>query len=586
MPTEQSKKDLNDAQLSQLRKIVLGQKNEQVTSALKINAREIVGEVFAEAMHDRQSKDNSVNNVLLPLVESSVEKSIANQNEKMVGALYPIVGRLVRKSVTAFLNEFLEKTNELIESSFTLKGLKWRIRAWQSGVKFSEYVASQTFVFRVEQVLLIQNDAGLLLRSVSQEQQDSADADMVSGMLTAINDFVADSFNSQTEATEQGINIVKTDDFNLIVKRGPQAMLVAAVTGNMPQSLLNKLQVTLEYIHRIYANDLLSFNGNVDVFEPVEQQLRECLITEVKPEAKKNKNKPWLAWLLVFAIFASLMAYIYVWWQQEALMSDVNELQEPPGILITKIVKNGLRKVELQVLRDPSTVSIQSWLIQFNLDINNLIITENHFFSLESPLVQQRLNRLLKQYPEVTVDWQGSVPRLQGQLSNARRASLGTALASLPGLANEDDLLANVSILELDSRAEDSPEILKALLELNAAKVDRTELEFQPSQSDLSELNKEQLKVLAYNFQKVVDLATKQKLSIGLIIMGASDPIGNKSFNQRLSKARAEAAKTGLIELGIEPSYLNAIGLGVVESNTTGKGARKVLFNVIYFDTD
>jgi outer membrane protein OmpA-like peptidoglycan-associated protein len=586
MPQEKSKQDLNDAQLSQLRKIVLGQQNEHVSSALKQNAREIVGEVFSEAMHDRQSKDNSVNNVLLPLVESSVEKSIANQNEKMVGALYPIVGRLVRKSVTAFLNEFLEKTNELIESSFTLKGLKWRIRAWQSGVKFSEYVASQTFVFRVEQVLLIQNEAGLLLRSVSRDQQDSADADMVSGMLTAINDFVADSFNSQTESTEQGINIVKTDDFNLVVKRGPRAMLVAAVTGNMPQSLLNKLQVTLEYIHRIYTNELLHFSGDVEIFEPVEQQLRECLITEIKPSADNTRKKPWLAWLLVFALIGCLLVYGYVWWQQDRLMSEVKQLQEPTGVLITKVVKSGWSKVELEVLRDPSTPEIQTWLTQSSLNTENLIITEKHFFSVELPLVKKRLNHLLKQYPGVTAEWQGTVPRLQGKITSTRRLSLGTALASLPGLNNAGDLLANVSIIELDNRTEDSPEILKALLELNAAKVDRTELEFEQSQSELSELSKEQLKVLAYNFQKVVDLATKQQLSIGLIIMGASDPIGNKGFNQRLSKERAEAAKTGLVELGIEPGYLNAIGLGVVESSTTGKGARKVLFNVIYFDTE
>jgi outer membrane protein OmpA-like peptidoglycan-associated protein len=586
MPTEQSKQDLNDAQLSQLRKIVLGQQNEQITSALKLNAREIVGEVFSEAMHDRQSKDSSVDNVLLPLVESSVEKSISNHNEKMVSALYPIVGRLVRKSVTAFLNEFIEKTNELIESSFTLKGLKWRVRAWQSGVKFSEYVASQTFVFRVEQVLLIHNEAGILLRSVSQDQHDSADADMVSGMLTAINDFVADSFKSRTEATDQGINIVKTDDFNLIVKRGPHAMLVAAVTGNMPQSLLNKLQLTVEYIHRIYANELLNFKGNADVFEAVEQQLRECLISEIKPEVRNRNKKPWLAWLLLIVMFASLLAYSVIWWQQDSLMADVSNLQEPAGILITKIVKNGWHNVEIEILRDPSSIDIQSWLSETDLNLDSLIMTERHFFSLERPLVEKRLSKLLKQYPGVEVEWQGNVPSLQGQISNARRISLGTALAALPGLTDQQDLLANVSILELDNRDEDSPEILKALLELNAAKVDGTELEFEQAQSELPEKSKEQLKMLAYNFQKVVNLATKQNLSVGLIIMGASDPIGNKGFNQRLSKERAETAKRGLVELGIEPSYLNAIGLGVVESNTSGKGALKVLFNVIYFYTD
>jgi hypothetical protein len=41
--------------------------------------------------------------------------------------------------------------------------------------------------------------------------------------------------------------------------------------------------------------------------------------------------------------------------------------------------------------------------------------------------------------------------------------------------------------------------------------------------------------------------------------------------------------KTKLQELGIEDSRLNAIGLGTIDLPSTDEGARKVLFNVIYF---
>jgi outer membrane protein OmpA-like peptidoglycan-associated protein len=66
--------------------------------------------------------------------------------------------------------------------------------------------------------------------------------------------------------------------------------------------------------------------------------------------------------------------------------------------------------------------------------------------------------------------------------------------------------------------------------------------------------------------------------------MGASDATGSSVFNKALSQKRADEVKNKLQELGIDKNRLNAIGLGVIELKTSGDGARKVLFNVIYFD--
>ena len=48
------------AQMKKLRELLLGENNQLITQTIKDNAREIVGEVFTEAMHDRQSLDGSV----------------------------------------------------------------------------------------------------------------------------------------------------------------------------------------------------------------------------------------------------------------------------------------------------------------------------------------------------------------------------------------------------------------------------------------------------------------------------------------------------------------------------------------------
>jgi hypothetical protein len=100
-----------EQQMRILRELLLGEHGQHLKQALKDNAREVVSEVFSEALYDRQKLDGSVHKVILPLVEKSVEHSVANHSEQMVGALYPLVGSLVRKSLTAFITDLLEKTN-------------------------------------------------------------------------------------------------------------------------------------------------------------------------------------------------------------------------------------------------------------------------------------------------------------------------------------------------------------------------------------------------------------------------------------------------------------------------------------------
>ena len=162
MPTDAATDHADsEQQLEKIRTLLLGKENSKVTASIKKDARSLVADVITEALHDRQKKDNSVNKVLQPFVEESVKQSVAHNSEQLVSALYPLVGSLVRKSVAAFLSDFMEKTNQLLENSLTIKGLKWRFKARQSGISYAQYAASQTFVYRVEHVFLIHRESGL-----------------------------------------------------------------------------------------------------------------------------------------------------------------------------------------------------------------------------------------------------------------------------------------------------------------------------------------------------------------------------------------------------------------------------------------
>ncbi len=575
-----------EQQMQALRELVLGKDGQYVKQHMHSHARELVGSVVVEALKDRQKSDDALEQVLVPTVEKSVESSVKNHSDQFIGHLYPLVGRLVRKSVTAFLSEFLEKTNQLLEHSLTPKGISWRIKAWHAGVSFSQYVASKTFAFRVEQVLLIHRDAGILLNSVANDENQATDADLVSGMLTAINDFVSDSFTSDSAENEQHLAVVKTDDFTLVIERGPQLMLVAAVTGNIPQDISTKFQITNEKIHSLYNKEIADFQGDTAPFDETEGLLRACLLSELKPEHEEQRKKPVLALFFILLLLILAGFYGYQRHKQNQLSDLVSTLNDEPGILITELETQGLSRVYAEVLRDPQAQVIDNWLSTNQIASENVAIFERQYLSLEPQIVKKRLEGVLEKYPQLSLNWEKDLPILKGTLANIQKLELTTELMTIPGLQNISDIVEPVLVEELDTLEDDNPEILNALFEINTAKIERTQIEFELGKDILTHESKRQLDALANYLRSAITLSKKLKLNVGLIIMGASDSSGSAQFNQALSRKRAEVTQQYLSSIGIDPGYLNAIGLGVVEIKATGDSARKVIFNVVKFKTE
>ena len=324
--------EFTDNSLEKVRELLIGRDDKFVREKLDHDAKGFVSNVVSEALLERESKDGSVNKVLVPLVEKSLNRSIEANSEKIVGTLYPLVGALVRKAVSAFLVEFVERTNALIENSLSPKSISWRFKAWQSGIKYSEYVAAQIYQYQVQQLLVIHRETGTLLHSISADPEKEKDADLISSMLVAINDFVADAFGVSSNEPENELGEIKTEDFTLLIKIGPQALLVAAVTGSIPPEVRGKLQQALEDFHRFYQQPLINYEGDNAAFDGCETILADCLVSEKKEgEGKKSKRLVGAALLLV--VFIALCTLSFLRLSLSILKGDLHELSPPPGVL-------------------------------------------------------------------------------------------------------------------------------------------------------------------------------------------------------------------------------------------------------------
>ncbi|MHC6648389.1 OmpA family protein [Alteromonas sp. HB246098] len=574
--------ELPDNSLEKVRELLIGRDDKFVQQKLDRDAKGFVSNVVSEALFERETKDGSVNKVLVPLVEKSLHRSIEANSEKIVGTLYPLVGTLVRKAVSSFLVEFVERTNALIENSFSPKSISWRFKAWQSGVKYSEYVASQIYQYQVQQLLVIHRETGTLLHSISSDPDKEKDADLISSMLVAINDFVADAFGVTATESDNELGEIKTEDFTLLIKIGPQALLVAAVTGSIPPEVRGKLQQALEDFHQFYQQPLVNYEGDNAPFDGCETILADCLVSERKEgEGKKSKRLIGAAVLLV--IFTALAVLSFMRLSLSILKSELHELTPPPGIIVTDTyISNGI--VHTKVLRDPISTSIDQWFSDNGIDAEKVTVIEEPFVSLKPSVVERKLETLVNQYllnelESITIEKEENRRFLiSGAVYNTTAIDLTQQISAIPGISavSVDTTALNVKpAYNVDDAA-----LQKATLNRLVNKVSSQNVLFATNQEALSEVQLAKLETLANDIKQLLMLADKTNTVVSIIVMGASDNSGSSARNRALSQKRAENVVNSLISLGVESDILIPVSLGELPLQKASMG-RSVMLNVL-----
>ena len=574
--------EFTDNSLEKVRELLIGRDDKFVREKLDHDAKGFVSNVVSEALLERESKDGSVNKVLVPLVEKSLHRSIEANSEKIVGTLYPLVGTLVRKAVSSFLIEFVERTNALIENSLSPKSISWRFKAWQSGVKYSEYVASQIYQYQVQQLLVIHRETGTLLHSISADPAKEKDADLISSMLVAINDFVADAFGVDTNESENELGEIKTEDFTLLIKIGPQALLVAAVTGSIPPEVRGKLQQALEDFHRFYQQPLINYEGDSAAFDGCETILADCLVSEKKEgEGKKSKRLVGAAVLLIVVIVLGILSFMRL--SLSILKSDLHELPSPPGVIVTDAyISNG--KVHVKILRDPAADNIERWLKDSDIDLSRLVVSEEPFVSLKTSMVERKLEKLIRDYPlseheTISLDKQNDNKWIVlGDVFASTAINLTQKINNLPGISS---LELDTSPLNIKAEYEiDNAALQKVALTRLVNKVSSQSVLFATNQDALSEVQLANLEILANDVKQLLSVANKTNTIVSIVVMGASDNSGSSARNRELSQKRAENVVNALISLGVESSILIPVSLGELPLQNPSMG-RSVMLNVL-----
>ncbi len=305
-----------------------------------------LSEVLPDAIVLRARRDPALRQALQPLIEDALASSVRRDPRIIATALFPAIGNAIRRAVGAALQEMLESLNQIIETGLTLRSIGWRIEALRTGKSYGEIALLRSLLYRVEQVYLIQNETGLLLQHVMCDAAVVKDPDMISGMLTAIQNFVQDSFG----AAENTLETVRVGEFSVWIQHGPQALLAAVIRGTPPVRIRGAFSSALDTIHREWGAGLTSNSSDEAFLEGTRRVLETCLLGQSPPGRRASRWPLYLAGCLMalaLGIWAGITIRASLQWQ-----AYLAALAEEPGIVVTHQERRG-RQFSISGLRDP-----------------------------------------------------------------------------------------------------------------------------------------------------------------------------------------------------------------------------------------
>jgi hypothetical protein len=137
--------------------------------------------------------------------------------------------------------------------------------------------------YSIEEVFLVDN-AGVLLVHLSRGESKAIDAKLVSGMLTAVQEFVRDSFRpnhdvDDTKIAEGALGKLEYGDFKIVIERGQYTFLSAVISGYDNKRLRSRIRGVVEEFETKYSTVLADWDGDMARFDGAEKIVGTLLKT-------------------------------------------------------------------------------------------------------------------------------------------------------------------------------------------------------------------------------------------------------------------------------------------------------------------
>ncbi|MDR2160620.1 MAG: hypothetical protein LBO77_00520 [Desulfovibrio sp.] len=511
---------------------------------------EQVSSVIAEALLLRSRQDDRLSIALEPLVDSIVRDALRANPEAFSSALFPLMGPSIRKSIAESFRSMLENFSKSMEMSFSCKGLRWRFEALRTGKPFGEVVLLHTLIYRVEEVFFIHSATGIDLMHVVNEGVDSQDANMVSAMLTAVQDFVNDSL---ANGKAGDLETLQHGEYTILLERGPAAYLACLVRGTPPANFREQIRSCLEHLLMEYYLPLSRFDGDTSLFAGSRVRLERLLASRYVDE-----GQPLPLWIkiLLAGFCLGLLGGSGIWkWMdyraQEQLREEERErhglrqgryasiglLRGEAGLSILHVEPDENGPWEVFCLKDPLARDPLEVLREHDIDPSAFLFRITPYVSYEPDIVRQRVQKAILPPETVSMEFSDAgVLSLSGTAPMEWTLSARQTALALPGVRKVDT----------GGLADPRTTQLMSMIKL----VEGTVVEF-PSGKDIPvHEDMPKLTLAVETLVKLESLAARMGMAASLTVFGHADATGTDKRNYEISQARTKTIAAMLYARG------------------------------------
>ncbi len=279
-----------------------------------------------------------VSEAMAPFVVQTIRYELRNSQDELVDVLYPITGRMVRSYVATAMKDLVRDLGRRVERN----GMMLRIRSLFSGKSVAELAIVESQHLKVEEIFLIKRGSGqLVARWPAGRQLSNSDIHM-SGVLSAINDFASQTFQSDGG----NLRTFELDDFTVYLRASPVYLVAAKCRGLAPSgvaaifdeeflNLLDRVSVK-DTTENTGAETEISARNLAPLAGDVEQKTAAIYARNERAGLAFSPLKA-LFFIIAIPIFAGLLWWGYTWleWsrtvtQAKSVLASIPELEGYP----------------------------------------------------------------------------------------------------------------------------------------------------------------------------------------------------------------------------------------------------------------
>lgn len=274
--------------------------------------RKSVAEVLDRALAEAEvSRHDELSAAVAPLVVRTIKREIHESQDELVEALYPITGRLVQAYVASAMRELTERINKQLSANPTML----RVKSFMTGRSMAELALVQSQQLQVEELYLIRRGSGELIARWPDVSSNKNRDQVLSGILTAINEFALEAFSDEGSALRE----IDLNTSQVYLRASPRLLLAAKCTG-----------ITNSAVERIIDSEFIeSLENQSDQWEEIADTsisattrnaalsgVAERIETRVEDVRRKveNDNSGWLVLKTIGWLLALLLAGWIAWY--------------------------------------------------------------------------------------------------------------------------------------------------------------------------------------------------------------------------------------------------------------------------------